>query len=113
MFKGTTVALTVKTQAGTDAFNATVWTETTETVDNVLICPASGQELTDGLSLYGKRAVYTLCIPKGDTHVWEDTTVSFFGHTFRSFGPVTEYQESLVPGPWNKRVQVEYIGSGA
>ena len=109
MFEGIPVVLTVKTQTGTDAFNAPIWSKTTETVDNVLICPASGQELIDSLSLYGKRAVYTLCIPKGDTHVWEDTAVSFFGYTFRPFGPVTEYQEALVPGPWNKRVQVERI----
>lgn len=109
MLKGMPITLTVKTQTGMDAFNAPTWSEATETVDNVLICPASGQELIDSLSLYGKRAVYTLCIPKGDQHVWEDTTVSFFGRTFRTFGPVMEHQETLVPGPWNRRVQVEHI----
>lgn len=112
MLKGIPVTLTVRTQTGVDAFNAPTWSESTETVENVLICPASSQELNDGLTLYGKRAVYTLCIPKGDTHRWEDTAVQFFGHVFRTFGPVTEHQEELVPGPWNRRISVEYIGTG-
>ena len=109
MFKGIPVTLTVKTQTGTDPLNEPVYEEAQITVENVLVCPASGQELLDSLNLYGKRAVYTLCIPKGDDHIWEDTRISFFGHTFRTFGPVTEHIEALVPGPWNRRVQVEYI----
>lgn len=38
------------------------------------------------IQLYGKHAVYELCIPKGDSHDREDKTVEFFGQKWRTFG---------------------------
>lgn len=111
MIRGITVQLTVRTQNGTDALNMPVYAEEQENVGGVLAAPSTAQEIADALTLTGKRAVYTLYIPKGDAHDWEDTKVSFFGETFHTIGPVTEYIEANVPGPWNRRVQVERIGT--
>lgn len=104
---GITVTLTVRTQDGADPLGAPIWKETTEDVENVLVAPVSSQDLQDTLNLYGRAAVYTLAIPKGDAHVWEDTLVSFWGQTFRTIGIPTEGIEALIPLSWNKKVQVE------
>lgn len=104
---GVSVSLTVKTPDGVDALGCAKYTETSVQVDNVLIAPVSEQEATETLNLTGRRAVRELHIPKGDTHVWEDTTVSYGGELWRTIGPVREYLEHLTPGPWNRSIQVE------
>lgn len=107
--KGVTVYLTVRTKTGTDAFNAPVYSETEVAVDNVLITPLSDTEILDTLNLTGKRAVYELSIPKGDAHDWTDTTVRFFGETWRTIGMTIQWLEHMVPLDWNKKVKVESI----
>ena len=78
-----------------------------ELVDNVLVAPASNSEILDATNLYGKKAVYTLAIPKGDTHEWENRIVEFFGKRWRVFGIPTKGIEANVPLDWNKKVTVE------
>lgn len=107
---GIDVILHVKIRAGTDAFNAPIYAETTETVSNVLIGEPSTDDLNDSISLYGKQIAYMLALPKGDTHTWEDTTVEFFGQRFRTFGAVIQGIEANVPTPWHKKVRVERFG---
>lgn len=108
--KGVTVTLTKKTANGFDDFGAPKWTISTTTVDNVLIAPTSNDDYTTQLNLTGKKAVYTLAIPKGDTNNWEDTEVEFFGKKWRTFGFTTHGIESLIPLDWNKKVMVEAYG---
>jgi len=91
---------------GTDPLGMPVYAETTENVENVLVASPTTQELIDMNNLYGKKAVYTLGIPKGDTHDWEDVRVSFFGQDFKTFGLPIEGIEDLVPLDWNKKVMV-------
>ena len=110
MIKGISVLLYVPTQTSVDAFRAPVYSETPVTVENVLVCPTAAQAVVEELALYGKRSEYELCIPKNDTHDWTDRRISFFGQDFRSFGPVKEYIEANVPGPWNRVVKVERYG---
>ena len=62
------------------------------------------------MNLTGKKAVYTLAIPKGDTHDWEDKEVKFFGKRWRTFGIPLEGIEQLIPLDWNKKVMVERYG---
>ena len=107
--KGITVSLAVRTEGEPDPLGAPTYTTAWVDVENVLVSPAMGQELLDTYNLYGKRAVYTLGIPKGDAHVWQDTEVRFFGKTFRTIGPPTEGIEALIPLDWNRKVQVELI----
>lgn len=109
MIKGITVTLYERTQTGTDGLDAPVYEETPVEVSNVLVTPASAEEVLSEVQLYGRKSVYTLSIPKGDTHVWENRRVDFFGASFRSFGPVQEYIEAMVPLAWNRKVKVEKI----
>lgn len=105
--RGAPVVLHVKTQTGVDAMNNPVFTSTTVTVDNVLIGEPSTDDITSSVSLYGKKIVYMLGIPKGDSHVWTDTIVEIFGEPFRTFGDVIQGIEENIPTPWHKKVRVE------
>jgi hypothetical protein len=109
MIKGIPVTLWERTQTGTDAFNAPVYTETAVTVENVLVTPGNqgGEDVIDALRLYGKHAEYVLSIPKGDAHDWTGRKIGFFGQVWRSFGLPTEYIEANVPLYWNRKVLVE------
>ena len=104
---GRTVTLHVRTQSGVDAFRNPVFTDSTETVDNVLIGQPTTDDITSSIELYGKKIEYMLGIPKGDTHVWEDTVVEFFGQRFRTFGHTIQGIEENIPTPWHKKVRVE------
>lgn len=109
MIRGIDVTIYERTQTGTDGFKEPIYIEEPVVVKNVLVTPTASEEIVSEIQLYGKRSVYELCIPKGDTHNWENRKICFFGQVFRSFGAVTEYIDSLVPGPWNKKVKVERV----
>lgn len=105
--KGVPVTLYEKTQAGFDAANRPVYTETAVTVDNVLIGQPTSEDVTNEFNLSGRRIAYTLGIPKGDSHNWNDVTVEFRGHKFRTVGIPTQGIEENIPLDWNMKVQVE------
>ena len=110
MIKGTTVIVKTKVQIGTDGFNRPIYKFIDEEVENVLIAPASSDDVFTSNDLYGKRAVYTLAIPKKDNHNWIDTCVEFFGTTWKTFGFPQEGIEENIPLEWNKKVMVERYG---
>lgn len=105
--KGITVTLINKKEVGKDAFDAPIYEDVPTDVDNVLVAPTSTDDIVSQLDLTGKKAVYTLAIPKGDEHKWEDAEVYFFGQKWRTFGFVTQGIEHLIPLSWNKKVMVE------
>lgn len=107
MIRGITVTLYEKQQTGTDAFGAPVYAETPVPVPNVLVGEPTAEDVVNALQLYGKRTAYTLAIPKGDAHAWEDAAVEFFGRRWRCFGGVTEGIEAMLPLAWNRKVRVE------
>ena len=107
MIKGITVALISKKQTGKDPFDAPIYEEVAEPVENVLIGEPSAEAVISELELYGKRIAYTLAIPKGDTHHWEDQEVEFFGERFKVYGHATQGIENMIPLGWNKKVKVE------
>lgn len=107
IIKGITIILYEPTQVGTDGFGQPIYSESPVQVDNVLVTPASSQEILDSINLYGRKAVYTMAIPKGDTHTWENKHVSFFGKDFKVFGIPLEGIECDIPLDWNKKVTVE------
>lgn len=109
MIKGITVSLIVQTQTSTDDFGAPVYTETSVSVDNVLVSPSSDTEVLETVNLYGKKAIYTLAIPKGDSHNWENTFVEFFGERWRTIGKPTKGIEDMIPLKWNMKVRVESV----
>lgn len=107
MIRGIDITLYAKKQTGVDAFGAPVWEETPETVHNVLVGQPSAEDVVNELQLYGKHIAYTLALPKGDAHSWDNATVEFFGERFRTYGGVTQGIDELVPLCWNKKVKVE------
>lgn len=107
---GDTVVLVERVQAGVDPFNRPVYTEVEVEVADVLWAPASTTDLPTSIDLTGKKAVYTLAIPKGDNHNWVDCTVRFAGHTWKSIGFPLEGMDANLPLRWNKKVTVELYG---
>ena len=97
-----------KTDSGeVDSFNRPVLTDGTVEVYNVLVGEPSTQEIIDTQNLYGKKLAYTLAIPKGDTHIWTDTEVEFFGVRYRTIGKPTRGIDDNIPLEWNQKVKVE------
>ena len=62
--KGTTVILYEKEKIGVDDFGEDIFREIPVEVENVLISPESSTDIVDDLNIFGKKAVYTLGIPK-------------------------------------------------
>lgn len=108
--KGITVTLIDKMKTGEDDFGAPIFNDVEIPVDNVLVEPTSATDAISELNLTGKTAVYTLAIPKGDTHDWEDKEVRFFGQSWHVFGIPLQGIEALIPLDWNKKVTVERFG---
>lgn len=106
---GIPIVLHVMTQIDTNPLGEPIMTDTTITVQNVLVAPnhQGGQDIIDSIRLDGKRADYILGIPKGDEHDWTDTVVEFFGQKWKTFGMPTEGIDDLIPLEWNKKVLVE------
>lgn len=110
MMKGITVILLEKRETGRDGFNHPIYEEYPVEVENVLVSPASSEEIVNELNLSGKKAVYTLAIPKGDAHTWEGRRVKFFGQTWQVIGFAIGGIEENIPLDWNKKVTVERYG---
>jgi hypothetical protein len=107
MLKGIKITYLRKIQTGTDDFNRPTYDLVGEPVENVLVSPTTSDDVVDSIDLTGKKLVYTLAIPKGDSHDWEDCIVEFFGKRFKSFGFPIQGIEDNIPLSWNKKVTVE------
>lgn len=110
LIKGITVQLEQKTQTGINSFNEPVYSTELVAVDNVLIEPLSTDDIISDTNLSGKIEDVRLCIPKGDTHTWENTKVHFFGHAWQTYGYEQQWIEDNVPLSWNKKVKAKRIG---
>lgn len=105
---GESVKVEKKTQIGTDDFGAPIYSTEWVTVNNVLVCQPSSSDITDALTMYGAKVVYTLCLPKGDANNWQDTRVELPNRgIFHTIGDVIEYTEANVPLDWNRKVNLE------
>ena len=105
--KGITVVLINKKEVGKDDFKKPIYEDVEVEVENVLISPTSTDDIVNQLNLTGKKAVYSLAIPKSDTNHWEDVEVLFFGQRWRTFGIPLEGIEEMIPLDWNRKVMVE------
>lgn len=110
MIKGIPVILYEQTLTGENDLGEPVYQELPVTIQDVLVAPSSTEDITNNQTLYGKHSVYTLCIPKGDSHKWEDSKVEFFGQTFKTFGSALYGIEENIPLRWNGKIQVERYG---
>lgn len=106
--KGISVTLVTR-RAVLDDFNHPSWEEHREAVENVLVGEPVQAERVSGADVKKARAAYTLAIPKGDTHDWEDAEVEFWGKRWRQYGRVIQGIESMIPLDWNKKITVEEV----
>ena len=90
-----------------DKTNRPITTEKLITVDNVLYAPVSSEDVINTLNLTGKKAVYQLAIPKGDTNNWENAQVDFLGRKWRTIGIPEEGIPENIPLKWNRKIKVE------
>ena len=107
LIKGISIILVDKIQHGVDDFNSPIFEDKEIIVKNVLVVPASTDDISNSLNLTGKKAEYTLGIPKGDENVWENKEVIFFGKRWRTIGIPQQGVESMIPLNWYKKVMVE------
>lgn len=107
LLQGITIKLHERVKTGEDAFRSPIYENVITDVENVLVFPSGSDPVLEDVQLLGKRLTYTLCIPKGDSHIWENRTVEFFGRKWKVVGLPEEWITELVPWYWNKRVQVE------
>lgn len=108
--KGIPITLIVKTQTGVDDTDRPIYEESAITVENVLVGEPSTDDVVNEFNLSGKRVVYTLAIPKGDTNDWKDTDVILpepFAGRYHTVGVPTAGIESNIPLDWNKKVRLE------
>lgn len=110
LIKGITVVLHEKIKVGADEFNKDIFEEIPVTVENVLVAPVNSNEVTSQTNLAGKKAVYTLALPKEDDHNWENSRVDFFGESWRTISLPIGGIEEMIPLGWNKKVTVERYG---
>lgn len=107
MFKGETIFLVQKIETGKDGFNRPIYKEETVPIENCLYMPASSQEQVDSLNMTGRKILYTVSIPKGDNHIWEDQIIMIKGRKYHVCTPVEETIDHLTPLSWNKKFRVE------
>lgn len=105
--QGQTVKLYDTSQTDTDPFGQPIMTEEVVEIENVLIEPASNEDITNSLDIDGKKVTYILHIPRTDTHDWRDKKVEFYGQIFRTFGDCLIYDPDLTPLEWGKKIKVE------
>ena len=104
---GMQITLIDKQVVSVDPFGSPVVKDVEILVDNVLVAPATTEDVTNQMSLTGKKISYTIGIPKGDLHDWEEKEVRFFGKRWKTVGLPLEGIESMIPLEWNKKVMVE------
>lgn len=78
--------------------------EAIEIVSNVLIGEPQSVSFCDTTV-----PAYTLAIPKGDTHIWTDRVVEFFGQKYRTVGYPERGIEALMPLQWHQKVKVQLL----
>ena len=105
--KGITVILVNKQKVGEDPFGGAIYEDIEIPVQNVLVSPTLSDDVVNKMSLTGRKAVYTLAIPKDDPHEWENVEVRFVGERWRTFGIPVQGMDHLIPLDWNKKVTVE------
>lgn len=110
MIRGITVTLITKHENGIDPFGNPVFDDVEELVENVLVAPASSDDLISTIELDGKKLIYIMAIPKSDLHDWIDCEVEFLGKRWKTFGFPQIGIDDNIPGPWNRKVMVELYG---
>lgn len=105
--KGEPVVLVERIDTGeTDEFGTTIFEDAETTIENVLINSSTASEILDTTNLTGSKNLYTLAIPKADSHDWMNNHVKFWNKEWNVISE-TQGDEDMTPLDWNKKVIVE------
>jgi hypothetical protein len=110
VIQGIDIKLLQKTVSGYDWSNQPIYDLEWVTVENVLVGEPTSDDVIQSQELYGKKVCYTLAIPKGDDHIWENTQIELpepFAGVYNTIGIPTAGIEANIPLKWNKKVKIE------
>lgn len=88
-----TITVNRRTAGALDDYGNATYTTTSHTVDDVVIAPGEGGDLTE----YGRdgiKVAFTLYPPHG-ADIRADDTVTISGETYRILGPVSSWSSPL------------------
>lgn len=107
LIQGIIVTLINRVKIGENPLGEPIYEEKEIEVQNVLVAPATADDLVNVSDLEGRKTIYTIAIPKGDTNIWENQKVKFFNKTWKVITESEEGIESMMPLVWNKKYKVE------
>lgn len=107
LIQGITVLLINRVKIGENPLGKPIYEDKPIEVKNILVAPATADDLVNVSDLEGRKTIYTIAIPKGDTNIWENQRVKFFNKTWKVITEAEEGIESMMPLAWNKKYKVE------
>lgn len=107
LIQGITVLLINRVKIGENPLGEPIYEDKPIEVKNILVAPATADDLVNVSDLEGRKTIYTIAIPKGDTNIWENQRVKFFNKTWKVITEAEEGIESMMPLAWNKKYKVE------
>ncbi|MFM1580726.1 hypothetical protein ABGF48_00730 [Helcococcus bovis] len=107
LIQGIIVTLINRVKIGENPLREPIYEEKEIEVQNVLVAPATADDLVNVGDLEGRKTIYTIAIPKGDTNIWENQKVKFLNKTWKVITEAEEGIESMMPLAWNKKYKVE------
>ena len=106
MIHGENITVIRRTQSGVDAHNKAIYTETQETIENVLVGIQTARE--QGADEYENTPIigYKLYIPKTYTASLFNCEILVRGERFKVVGDPKGYAPCNIYGEWNRSVVV-------
>lgn len=105
MISGTDIAVIRPEMTGRDAMGEPVFSESEETVPNVLWHPATTDEIDETNRAFGVSCEIALDFPKSYTASLEGCRVRVDGRVYRVLGDPLPYMAANTPTPWNRSVK--------
>jgi hypothetical protein len=109
LFNGEDVTVELKRPTVCDGFNKQEYDTEAVTVADVLVAPGATADVTDSNRPEGVRVAYTLYFPKSFAAVLDGLHVIVRGERCAVIGAPRPYPESLTPGKWNLKAEVEAV----
>ena len=109
MITGRTVTVVLRVENGRDAFNMPVWDEAAQDVDNVLVAPASTEDLAGLGRPDGDETVIVAHFPKTWSGSLRGAVLVVDGRRFEVVGDPQPYMAANTPGAWNRPVHARLV----
>lgn len=103
---GETVTITQRSEVGRDGFNNPIFEDTETDVENVLVAPATGDDVIESVRPEGSEVKYTLYFPKTFVGKLENERVKVRGDWLDVIGCPDCFDLNNCPTDWNMVVKV-------